>query len=181
MALNPRAQRQRLGRQKRDGKPRQEDSGVDGATWSTPETPSQAGWSLRRRGAIKGGFDNIRHHWRLDHLPPDKAPLRKWLKAGYIDQGQLFPPAAGPPHGGSLSPTVAKLPLDGGAGTLAAQVGQSNAKHAGKNHVTGVRSADDCILTGRAKALWENEGTPRGDPFLPGRGLTLSAEKTRVP
>jgi RNA-directed DNA polymerase len=78
----------------------------------------------------------------LDHIPTDKAMLRKWLKAGYIDQGQLFPTEAGTPQGGIISPTVANLTLDGLEEKLAEQFGQRNSKHAWKNQVNLVRYAD---------------------------------------
>ncbi len=116
----------------------------------------------------------------LDHIPPDKATLRKWLKAGYIDHGRRFPTEAGTPQGGISSPTMAKLTLDGLEGQLAEQLGQRNAKHAWKTQVNLVRYADDFLITGRTKELRENEVKPLVEHFLKVRGLTLSQAKTRV-
>ncbi len=57
-----------------------------------------ARWVLE--GDIKGCFDNICHQWMLDNIPMDKAILRKWLKAGYMEDGKLFSTEAGTPQGG---------------------------------------------------------------------------------
>jgi RNA-directed DNA polymerase len=47
-----------------------------------------------------------------EHLT-DKEILKKWLKAGYIENGKLFPTEDGTPQGGNISPTLAKMTLDG--------------------------------------------------------------------
>jgi RNA-directed DNA polymerase len=135
-------------------------------------------WILE--GDIKGCFDNISHQWMLDHIPTDKAMLRKWLKAGYIDHGQLFPTEAGTPQGGIISPTVANLTLDGLEEKLAEQFGHRNSKRAWKNQVNLVRYADDFIITGRTKELLVTEVKPLVENFLKVRGLVLSEAKTRI-
>ena len=43
----------------------------------------------------------------------DKAILRKWLKAGYMEGHVLHPTEAGTPQGGICSPVIANLALDG--------------------------------------------------------------------
>ena len=45
-------------------------------------------WILE--GDIKGCFDNISHEWLLDHVPMDKAILRKWLKSGYLEKASVL-------------------------------------------------------------------------------------------
>ena len=64
-------------------------------------------------GDIRGCFDNISHEWMLRHIPADKEVLRKWLKAGFMENRILFPTEAGTPQGGIISPTLANLTLDG--------------------------------------------------------------------
>lgn len=56
-------------------------------------------WILE--GDIKGCFDNISHEWLLDHVPMDKAILRKWLKSGYLEKQVYFDTISGTPQGGS--------------------------------------------------------------------------------
>ena len=49
----------------------------------------------------------------LDNIPTDREVLRKWLKAGFMENRTLFPTEAGTPQGGIISPTLANLTLDG--------------------------------------------------------------------
>ena len=55
-------------------------------------------WILE--GDIKGCFDAISHEWLLTHIPMEKAILKKWLKAGYMEQHVLHPTEEGTPQGG---------------------------------------------------------------------------------
>jgi RNA-directed DNA polymerase len=59
-------------------------------------------WILE--GDIKSCFDKISHEWLLAHIPMDKAILRKWLKAGYMDKSVLYPTEDGTPQGGIIIP-----------------------------------------------------------------------------
>src|SRR2546425_9481928 len=43
----------------------------------------------------------------------EKAILKKWLKAGYLEQHILYPTEAGTPQGGIISPVLANMTLDG--------------------------------------------------------------------
>jgi RNA-directed DNA polymerase len=61
-----------------------------------------APWVLE--GDIRGCFDNISHEWMLRRIPTDKVMLRKWLKAGFVENRTLFPTEAGTPQGGIISP-----------------------------------------------------------------------------
>jgi len=68
-------------------------------------------WILE--GDIKSCFDNISHQWTLDHIPTDKVVLKKWLKAGYVYQRELFPTEAGTPQGGISTPWTQKITFGG--------------------------------------------------------------------
>lgn len=68
-------------------------------------------WILE--GDIRGCFDNFSHAWILEHVPMDKAILRRWLETGYVDEGILFETSAGTPQGGIISPVIANMALDG--------------------------------------------------------------------
>jgi len=70
-----------------------------------------ATWILE--GDIRGCFDNISHDWLLRNIPMDKAVLRRWLEAGYIETDTLFATEAGTPQGGVISPALATMTLDG--------------------------------------------------------------------
>jgi len=68
-----------------------------------------AQWVLE--GDIRGCFDNFSHSWFLQHIPMDKAVLRQWLEAGYVDEGSLFETQAGTPQGGVITPLTQKVTL----------------------------------------------------------------------
>lgn len=137
-------------------------------------------WVLE--GDIKGCFDHISHQWMLQHVPTDVTVLQKWLKAGYVENRSLFPTEAGTPQGGIISPTLANITLDGLEKLLAEHFPREKWKD-GKRwtpKVNLVRYADDFIITGDSKELLENEVRPLVEQFLKERGLTLSADKTRI-
>jgi len=139
-----------------------------------------AEWVLE--GDIKGCFDHINHDWMLRHVHTDKTVLRKWLKAGYVDNRTLYPTKAGTPQGGIISPTLANLTLDG-LETLLDQRFSKRRKVGGRllrPKVNLVRYADDFIITGPSKEVLENEVRPLVEQFLQERGLALSPDKTCI-
>lgn len=136
-----------------------------------------AQWILE--GDIRGCFDNISHDWLLRHIPMDKRILRKWLQAGFIDQGIMFPTEAGTPQGGIASPVLANMTLDGLEDAVRSALGRSkNARQPAKAHV--VRYADDFIVTGATRELLEQRVKPAVEAFLAARGLQLAPEKTLI-
>jgi RNA-directed DNA polymerase len=134
---------------------------------------ASAQWILE--GDIQSCFDEISHEWLLDHIPMDRTILRKWLKAGLIEQDVYHPTTAGTPQGGIISPALMNLTLDG----LEPLLGKHFPRHSGKQ-VNLVRYADDFIITGKRKEILENEVTPLIVEFLKERGLKLSENKTRI-
>ncbi|EAR09493.1 hypothetical protein MED297_02697 [Reinekea sp. MED297] len=139
---------------------------------------SSAQWVLE--GDIKGCFDNISHDWLIEHVPLDKLVVKKWLKAGFMESGQLFATEAGTPQGGIISPVLANIALDGLEKCLEDQFGQKNTKASYKTKVNYVRYADDFVITGISKELLEREVQPLVEAFMAERGLTLSPEKTVI-
>lgn len=134
-------------------------------------------WVLE--GDIKGCFDNISHEWLLSNIPADKEILRKWLKAGYMEDGLLFSTDAGTPQGGIISPTLANMALDGLQAALEKAYPWTT-RRGQKVKVNLVRYADDFIITGVSKELLEDEVKPLVEAFMAERGLILSAEKTKI-
>lgn len=136
-------------------------------------------WVLE--GDIKGCFDNISHDWMLAHIPMDAGILKKWLKAGYVENRTLFPTSAGTPQGGIISPTLANLALDGLERLLKERFRKKQTKKVRYNpKVHLVRYADDFIITCADKTVLENEVRPLVEQFLRDRGLVLSQEKTSI-
>ncbi len=137
-------------------------------------------WILE--GDIKSCFDHISHAWLLTHTPREKAMLKKWLKAGYLERQVLHPTEEGTPQGGIISPVLANMTLDGLEALLQAKFPQ-NTKRKGKYYAPKlhlVRYADDFIITGVSKELLEKEVKPLVEQFLRERGLQLSEEKTVI-
>jgi RNA-directed DNA polymerase len=147
--------------------------------FSTLCRKDRAEWILE--GDIKGCFDNISHDWLMDNVPTDKTILKKWLKAGFVENRQLYPTESGTPQGGIISPVLANMTLDGLEKKLMDRWKRTTIN--GKNFspkVNYVRYADDFIVTGYSKELLEQEIKPMIEEFMEKRGLMLSPEKTKI-
>ena len=130
-----------------------------------------AQWILE--GDIRACFDQISHAWLANQVAMDKAVLRKWLAAGYMEEGSVYPTESGTPQGGIASPTLANMALDG-----LEQVAIGAAPQNQKIHV--VKYADDFVITGASREVLEMKVKPAIEAFLGERGLELSTEKTSI-
>jgi RNA-directed DNA polymerase len=140
---------------------------------------ASAEWVLE--GDIKGCFDNISHDWIMEHIPMDKEVLHKFLKSGFLENERLFSTDAGTPQGGTISPTICNMVLDGLEPLLKNRF-QRKRTHDGvfNPKVNFTRYADDFIVTGENPNLLNNEVLPLIREFMSERGLTLSEEKTVI-
>ena len=136
-----------------------------------------AQWILE--GDIKSCFDTIRHQWLEENIFIEKQILRQWLKAGYVDKGQLYPTEEGCPQGGIISPVLSNMTLDGLEAELRRKYPRQT-RQGIKAKVNLVRYADDFIITGSSQELLENEVKPLVEEFIRERGLTLSQTKTHI-
>jgi RNA-directed DNA polymerase len=139
-------------------------------TLATKRAPQ---WVLE--GDIKACFDRISHDWLLANIPMEKAMLKKWLKAGYMEKRVFYTTEAGTPQGGIISPVLANLTLDGLEAMLRERYPVWR-----RQCVNLSRYADDFVVTGRSKELLENEVKPMIAEFMQSRGLELSEEKTSI-
>lgn len=133
--------------------------------------PNSAPWVLE--ADITGCYDNICTSWLMDNIPVEKRILHQWLSSGYVENGLHFPSRKGTPQGGIISPTLANMTLDGLEQAVQASVPR-------RSRVNYVRYADDFIVTGKSKAILENNVLPAINKFLSERGLQLSEEKTHI-
>jgi RNA-directed DNA polymerase len=124
---------------------------------------------------IQACFDNIRHDWILKNIPINKTILNKWLKAGYIEEKRLFPTEKGTPQGGTISPLIMNMVLDG----LEELINRHYPRRKGQK-VNFIRYADDFVITGASKEVITEEIIPLVENFLLERGLKLSPEKSKV-
>lgn len=131
-------------------------------------------------GDIKACFDNIDHDWLTARAPMDRKILRKWLKAGYVENGSLFRTESGTPQGGIISPTLANIALDGLQEAVDKVIPKTTRRGQKFAKVNFVRYADDFIITGATKEVLEDEVKPAVMEFFKARGLSLSEEKTKI-
>lgn len=124
-------------------------------------------------GDIKSCFDKISHEWLEQNSFIDKAILKQWLKAGYIDKNVFNRTEEGTPQGGIISPTLANIALNGLEMALK-EIGKKSDK------IHFVRYADDFICTAATKEILEQKVRPTIILFLKERGLELSIEKTKI-
>ena len=62
---------------------------------------------------IRAFFDNLAHEPLLARIPVFKTVIRRRLKAGVVELGHYQPTEAGAPQGGSVSPLLCNIALDG--------------------------------------------------------------------
>lgn len=143
--------------------------------FTTLARSDRAQWILE--ADIRSCFDEISHDWLIANIPMDTTILRKWLKAGYLQDGTLHATEAGAPQGGIISPMLANMTLDGLQRLLYAKF--CKYEH-NPSKVNMIRYADDFIITGITQEVLAFEVRPIVEAFLAERGLSLSREKTRI-
>jgi RNA-directed DNA polymerase len=129
---------------------------------------------------IRGFFDAIDHRLLMEMLKKkidDRSFLRlirKWLKAGVLEEGRVIDPITGTPQGGIVSPILANIYLHYVLDEWFEEVVKA---HCGQ--ATYCRYADDFICAFQnqrdAERFYEVLGKRLGK-----FGLTLAEEKTRI-
>ena len=137
--------------------------------------PNAAEWILD--ADIHGCFDHISHEWLLKNVPMDKEVLKKWLDAGYMEDGGFHLTEEGTPQGGIISPVLANLTLNGMETVLK---GLPLGSKRERTYPSLTRYADDFIVSARSKEHLESKVIPALEAFLKERGLELSEKKTRT-
>jgi RNA-directed DNA polymerase len=128
---------------------------------------------------IAGAFDNISQDFLLKALGdvPGKALIKQWLKSGYLEDGRYHDTPTGTPQGGVISPLLLNIALHGMEAVLGVKH-DSQGTSIGKRAV--VRYADDFVVFCES----QEDALDVRDRVLPDwlakRGLSLSAEKTRI-
>ena len=133
-----------------------------------------ASWILE--GDIKDCFCEISHDWLVKHIPMDKAILRKFLKAGFMEKGKRSPTQQGIPQGGPISPALTVMALSG----LEQQLVSSSKKQRDKEKINMIAYADDFIVTATSEELLKTKVKPILAEALAKVGLELSQEKTKI-
>jgi group II intron reverse transcriptase/maturase len=130
---------------------------------------------------IKGFFDNVSHDWLLKMLevrikdPSFLLLIRRFLKAGYVEEGQLIKTEQGTPQGGNLSPMLANIFLH----YVLDLWFEKRIKPQAAGVVYLVRYADDFLIMTQKESdasMIEQALKGRFEKF----SLTLHPEKTRT-
>jgi RNA-directed DNA polymerase len=128
---------------------------------------------------IQGAFDNLDHDFLLRAIgdAPGRELVRQWLKAGIMEEGVFHPTEAGTPQGGVISPLLLNIALHGMERALGVRY---NAQGAISGERALVRYADDFVVFCETQEDALRVKDVLLPPWLAERGLTLSAEKTRI-
>ena len=117
------------------------------------DRPHKVNWMLD--ADIAGFFDAVSHEWLIrfvEHRIGDRRVIRlirKWLKAGVTEDGQVEPTEIGTPQGAVISPLLANIYLHYVFDLWAATMASS--RHA-QGDVIIVRYADDIVVGFEHKA-----------------------------
>ena len=140
---------------------------------------------------IKAAFDNISHELILEKIEglPSRNIIRKWLKAGYVEEGKYYATKAGTPQGGIISPLLANIALDGLQELLTGYEtqtpystinrGKRITKYKKEGKYKFARYADDFVVMSQKKEYLE-EILPIIQEWLGKRGLRLNEDKTTI-
>ncbi|HYX17205.1 MAG TPA: group II intron reverse transcriptase/maturase [Nostoc sp.] len=117
---------------------------------------------------------------KLNTFPTIRRQVRAWLKAGVMDNKQLFPTSEGTPQGGVISPLLANVALHG----MEERIKQyaetlKGGKRDNRKALSLIRYADDFVI------LHENLTVVQRckeiiSEWLQGMGLELKPSKTRL-
>lgn len=118
----------------------------------------------------------------MKNIPLEKEKLKQWLKAGHIEKSTFHETFTGVTQGGSISPTISNMVLDGLSSHISSAVkpfttkkGNTLSKYNTK--VTMIRFADNFVVTGATKEILVNVVKPAVNEFLVARGLKLNETK----
>jgi RNA-directed DNA polymerase len=136
-------------------------------------------------------FDRIDHQKLLEKVntyPTMRRQIKSWLKAGVIDDKQLFPTEEGTPQGGVLSPLLANIALHG-LEELVMNLAPSFDMRDSRGHTLSVRDKQQSISLIRYAddfvVLHENlevilQVKEEIEKWLVDIGLELKPSKTRI-
>ena len=125
-------------------------------------------------------FDRLSHSAILTavHTSPSlRRQLKAWLKAGVVEQGELFPTPVGTIQGGNISPLLINIALHG-LETLIGTHFRCNGG-TGFNPPRVIRYADDIVILHRDEPI-VRQCQELVSTWLKERGLELKPSKTRI-
>lgn len=128
---------------------------------------------------LAGAFDRIDHDRLMDAIAgfPAAGAIRRWLKAGVMQDGQFTPTEEGTPQGGVISPLLLNIALHG-MGAAIGDLDTLSEKQRAQVPLL-VRYADDFVVfcTSKTEAVQVKEKLA---DWLEPRGLTIHPDKTQI-
>ena len=138
-------------------------------------------WKWVFEGDFKSCFDTLNHEFILEQIKgfPLYNLVKRFLKAGYVDNNVFRKTTMGTPQGGLLSPLLANIALTG----LEKCLNIKYSKYGDSFRCTGdykvVRYADDFIILAKNKKdIMKVYDLLQ--PYLNQRGLVLAKDKTKI-
>lgn len=138
-------------------------------------------WCWIYEGDFKACFDTLSHEFILNQIRsfPHYNLIKRFLKAGYVDNGTFYQTKEGTPQGGLLSPLLANIALHGMEKVLGITYKEYTNQNVTKGKYRLTRYADDFLVF--AKTREDIEKIPELlESYLDKRGLILSTEKTQI-
>jgi group II intron reverse transcriptase/maturase len=130
---------------------------------------------------IKGFFDNVDHEWLqrcLEERIIDKnliLLIKRFLKAGYVEEGRYIDTTVGTPQGGVISPLLANIYLH----YVLDLWFEKKVKPISKGHVELIRYCDDFVVCCESEKD-AKEFLTKLQARLGKFGLEISKDKTKV-
>jgi len=131
-------------------------------------------------------FDCINHSAllkKVDSTPTITRQIKAWLKAGVMDNGELFPTEEGTPQGGTISPLAANIALNGMETYIKEKFPPKRTQIDGKRVRTAapalIRYADDLVILHSDLEVIKGCKTAM-EEWLKDMGLQLKPSKTKL-
>ena len=132
---------------------------------------------------LEAAFDRLSHQHILSSLGsfPARGLVRRWLRAGVLEEGRLTPTGEGTPQGGVISPALLNVALHGMEQAAGVRYGTrgGNAGRADRGSPILVRYADDLAVLCVSRVQAE-QVKARLAGWLEPRGLAFNEAKTQI-
>ena len=130
---------------------------------------------------LEAAFDRLSHDHILASLGtfPARGLVRRWLKAGVIEDGRFAPTGEGTPQGGVISPCLMNVALHGMEEAAGVRYWEGGTLRAVPGTPVLVRYADDVLALCHTREQAEHV-KQRLARWLEPRGLAFNEAKTRI-
>ena len=130
---------------------------------------------------LEAAFDRLSHDHILASLGtfPARGLVRRWLKAGVIEDGRFAPTGEGTPQGGVISPCLMNVALHGMEEAAGVRYWEGATLRAAPGTPVLVRYADDVLALCHTREQAEHV-KQRLARWLEPRGLAFNEAKTRI-